>query len=154
MQKLCLTAKFPHQEIRWNYGIFWSEIYAIFFYFINESTPCCEKDVIFIIICSALRNLVRFVHFKKHEKHRWRSVSFSKVAGCRPKPATLLKLTLLHGSFSRFINCTNGTKSPNASHIRGTLVKISAAYRGPRSAFLLAMQLNLMLQNCLGSVLE
>ena len=32
-------------------------------------------------ICDALRNLVPFVQFKKHEKHPWRSVSFSKVAG-------------------------------------------------------------------------
>ena len=32
-------------------------------------------------------------------------------------PATLLKLTLFHGCFSRFLNCTNGSKSPNASHI-------------------------------------
>ena len=30
------------------------------------------------------------------------------------KPATLLKLTLPHGCFSRFLNCTNGTKSCNA----------------------------------------
>ena len=33
------------------------------------------------------------------------------------KPATLLKVTLLHGCFSRFINRTNGTKSRKASHI-------------------------------------
>ena len=33
------------------------------------------------------------------------------------KPATLLKVTLLHGCFSRFLNCTNGTKSRSASHI-------------------------------------
>ena len=32
-------------------------------------------------------------------------------------PATLLKLTLLHGCFSRFLNCTNATKSLNAPHI-------------------------------------
>ena len=31
--------------------------------------------------------------------------------------ATLLKLTLLHGSFSRFLNCTNGTKSRNAPQL-------------------------------------
>ena len=31
------------------------------------------------------------------------------------KPAILLKVTLLHGCFSRFLNCTNGTKSLNAS---------------------------------------
>ena len=29
--------------------------------------------------------------------------------------ATLLKVTLLHGWFSRFLNCTNGTKSCKAS---------------------------------------
>ena len=30
---------------------------------------------------------------------------------------TLLKLTLLHGCFSCFLNCANGTKSRNASHM-------------------------------------
>ena len=30
---------------------------------------------------------------------------------------TLLELTLLHGYFSRFLNCTNGTKSRNAQHL-------------------------------------
>ena len=33
-------------------------------------------------ICEALRDLVAFVQFKKREKHLWRSVNFSKVAGC------------------------------------------------------------------------
>ena len=46
-------------------------------------------------ICDALRDLVPFVQFKKREKHPRRSVNFSKVTGF--KPATLLKLTLLHG---------------------------------------------------------
>ena len=31
--------------------------------------------------CDALRDLVSFVQFKKREKHSWRSVNFSKVAG-------------------------------------------------------------------------
>ena len=61
-------------------------------------------------ICGALRNFVPFVQFKKREKNPWRSVNFRK-------PATLLKLTLLRGCFSRFLNCTTGTKSRNASHI-------------------------------------
>ena len=30
----------------------------------------------------------------------------------------LLKVTLLHGLFSRFLNCTNGTKSRKASPVR------------------------------------
>ena len=40
----------------------------------------------------------------KHEKDPWRSVNFSKV-------------TLLYGSFSRFLDCTNSTKSRNTTHI-------------------------------------
>ena len=40
-----------------------------------------------------------------------------KLQACRLKHATLLKLTLLHGCFLGFLNCTNGTKSRNASHI-------------------------------------
>ena len=34
--------------------------------------------------------------------------NFSKVGG---------KVTLLYGCFSRFLNCTNGTKSRNAPHM-------------------------------------
>ena len=50
----------------------------------------------------ALHELVPLVQFKKREKHPWRSVTFSKV-------------TLLHGCFSRFLNCTNCTKSRKTS---------------------------------------
>ena len=32
-------------------------------------------------------------------------------------PATLLKVRLLHGCLSSFLNCTDGNKSRNASHI-------------------------------------
>ena len=34
-----------------------------------------------ICICDALFDLVPFVQFNKREKHRWKSVTFSKVAG-------------------------------------------------------------------------
>ena len=34
------------------------------------------------------------------------------------KPANLLKVTLLHGGFSRFLNCKNGTILHNVSHIK------------------------------------
>ena len=53
--------------------------------------------------------LVPFIQFKEREKHPWRSVTFSKV--CNVKLETLLKVTLLHGCFPRFPNCTNGIKS-------------------------------------------
>ena len=62
-------------------------------------------------ICDALRDLVPSAQFKKREKHPWGSVNFSKLAGF----SLQLKLTLLHEYFSRFLNCTNGTKSRSAS---------------------------------------
>ena len=51
-------------------------------------------------ICDALRDLIPFVQFKKREKHRWRSVTLTKIAG--QKLATLLKAKLLHECFSCF----------------------------------------------------
>ena len=55
---------------------------------------------------------------------RLRDYSFSTYAKCSKKLTFLTswharlsdckKLTLLHGCFSRFLNCTNGTKSRNA----------------------------------------
>ena len=72
-----------------------------------------------MIIFGALRDLAPCAQFKKREKHPWRSVTFSKVAGLglRLKPATLLNVTLLHGCFSRFLNCMRGTKSRKAPHV-------------------------------------
>ena len=40
-----------------------------------------SQKVLSSIICGALRDSVPFVQFKKREKHSWRSVNFSKVAG-------------------------------------------------------------------------
>ena len=37
------------------------------------------------------------------------------------RSATLLKVTFLLGCFSRYLNCTNGTKSSNASRILDNL---------------------------------
>ena len=56
----------------------------------------------------ALRDLAPFMQFKKHENH-----SRGRVT----EPATLLRETLLHKSFSCFLNCKNGTNSGKASHI-------------------------------------
>ena len=61
--------------------------------------------------CETLRDLVPFVQFKKREKYSWRSVTFTGL-----KFATLLKVTLLHGCFSPFLNCTNGTKLCHVSN--------------------------------------
>ena len=68
---------------------------------------CVEYNSIY----DALSDLVPFAQFKNREKHPWRIVTFSKAAGF------MLKVTLLHGCFSRFLNCTNGAKSQKASHM-------------------------------------
>ena len=83
----------------------------VFLYFTLDAEDlfCCYKQKR-RFICDALRDLVPFLQFKKHEKHPWRSVNFSKVAG-------LLKLTLPLGYLLRFLSCTNDTKSRNAPHI-------------------------------------
>ena len=39
------------------------------------------QQIIIIHICGALRDLLPFVQFEKHEKHPRRSVNFSKVSG-------------------------------------------------------------------------
>ena len=36
-------------------------------------------------VCDVLCDLVQFAQFKKREKHPWRSVTFSKVAGFQTK---------------------------------------------------------------------
>ena len=56
------------------------------------------------------------VHNLKNVKNTHRGVLLL-VKLNRLQPATLLKVTLLHGCFLHFLNCTNGTKSRNALQI-------------------------------------
>ena len=63
--------------------------------------------------CDALRDLVPFSQFKKREKHPWRIITLSKVAGFR-----LQLCEKKHSSMDVFhvsLNYTNGTKSCKAS---------------------------------------
>ena len=58
------------------------------------------KMLIYDIKCDALPDLVSFVQFKKHEKHPWKSVNFSKVAGFslgygKKASMTLLKILII-----------------------------------------------------------
>ena len=46
--------------------------------FVNQSSV---QEVYTRHICGALHDLVPFVQFEKREKHPWRSINFSKVAG-------------------------------------------------------------------------
>ena len=57
--------------------------------------------------CDAFRHFIPFTQFEKREKHPWKIVTFNKWV-------ILLKVTLLDGCFSRFLNCRNGTKTRKA----------------------------------------
>ena len=67
-------------------------------------------------MCDAFRDLIPIVQFKKRKEHPWTSVTFSKLL-VASKVVALLKVSLLHGCFSCFLNCTNCTKSCKASHV-------------------------------------
>ena len=54
------------------------------------------KSLLLGIICDALRDLVLFVQFRNVKNSH---------------DGVLPLVTLFHGCFSRFLNCTNGTKS-------------------------------------------
>ena len=62
----------------------------------------------------------QFAQFKKREKYPWRSFTLSEVASY--SHATLLKVTLLDGCFSCFLNFTNDTKLRKASHMNAIIL--------------------------------
>ena len=54
--------------------------------------------------------ILYYLHdLKKHKNHPWRKDSL--------KSATLLKVPVLHGCVSCFLNCTNGIKSCKVLHM-------------------------------------
>ena len=61
--------------------------------------------------CNALHDLVLLAQFKNRKKHSWSSVIKLQTFGLQ------LKVTLLHGRFSYFLNCKNDIKSRKASQI-------------------------------------
>ena len=64
--------------------------------------------------CDALWDLVHLYNWKNVKNTHGGALLLVKL---QAKPPTLPKLTLPHGCFSRFFNCTNGTKSRNAPQI-------------------------------------
>ena len=61
-------------------------------------------------VCDALRDLLLFVQLKNVKNKHGRVLLLG--AGKRLK---LLKVKLVHGCFSHFLNCTNSTKSRKTS---------------------------------------
>ena len=95
---------FEDEVVSSNYDA--AAIFPIYGWFVAAIQKLHPKGA-WSIICDALRNLVTFVQFKNLKKPPWMSAIFK----------TLLKVTLLHVCFSRFLICTNGTKSRKTSHL-------------------------------------
>ena len=70
-----------------------SDVFNVYFEYVQSIDL---RNTIYNIKCDALSRLVSFVPFKKRD---------------------LLKVTILHGRFSCFLNCANDTKSLNTSQI-------------------------------------
>ena len=66
-------------------------------------------------ICVALRELLPFVQFEKPEDHRWRSVTLKKKL--QASTCNFTKGVSPLWVFFTFLNCTDDTKSPKASHL-------------------------------------
>ena len=83
---------------------------------VSMSLPgkCGGRSTFFSHICGALRDLMPCAQFKKREKYPWRKVTFTS-AGNFTKSNT--------GFFSRFLNCTNGTKSRKAPYFCKTSIR-------------------------------
>ena len=64
-------------------------------------------------ITNATKTYLELCQNSVHQKTK----GFLMFSGGSKGPVTLLKVTLLHGYFSPFLNCTNGTKPCKASHI-------------------------------------
>ena len=106
--------------IRGNMVLLFQNCYILnCFSLIIEGSCLLIHEVMLFLKCDVLRDLVSFVQFEKREKHPWRSVTFSKA---------LLKVTLLHGCFSRFLNCTHDTKSRNASQIWMMILETTSSW--------------------------
>ena len=58
--------------------------WALFDPFVRECHLVFSYEI--SLFCDVLRDSISFVQFKKHEKHPWRSVTFSKAAGESMQP--------------------------------------------------------------------
>ena len=80
---------------------------------LNSNKLYVFSKICYSYACAALRDLVPFVQYKKRENTHGRVLLLVKL---QANTLPLLKVTLLHGYFLRFLNCTNGTKSRTTSH--------------------------------------
>ena len=76
--KTILDSQFKHR-----YRSILLYIYIIYIYIIFIFIICNIYILLYIIynnciICAALRDLILFVHIKKHEKHPWKSATIKK----------------------------------------------------------------------------
>ena len=100
MQKLCLSAKFPHQEIRWNYSAFGSVI--------NDIDLTFEEHIIYFCQTENYRFHAFRAKRMKLTLDKARTLDFAFVKGsfnyatmiwifCKKKVTQKLKRNIIHG---------------------------------------------------------
>ena len=98
-QKLSFSAHinpFMHNVVKWPNMLYFTTLCM------KGLKDILEEHLKLQAIWDAFRDLVPFEQFKKREIHLWSSVTS--------------KVTLLHGCFSRYLNCTSDTKLRKVSH--------------------------------------
>ena len=100
-----------HISYYWSLSIFLEE--SVKFCFFNifrgySKTPVVQTELT-LYKCGALRDLVAFVQFRKHEKHPWRSVSFKmnlrqKHNDTIPLDKSIKRKDLMENAVCRFFN--------------------------------------------------
>ena len=118
----CLSCKFPYiPQSSWqtktcfmvtkNFVCSWQENIKRFKF------PSIFDFYTWINITSLLPcRMYLFIKYKLFSASNYFVPSAINILGGRLKPVTSIKVTLLHGCFSHFLNCTNGTKSRKAPH--------------------------------------
>ena len=85
--------------------------------------------------------VVRFgIWYHLHNLKNVKNIHGAVLILVKLQAATLLKLTFLHGSVSRFLSCTNGTKSRDASQWPNLSIR--------STTFLLQVKLLTAMSNC------
>ena len=92
--------------------IFWSEVLQ----------SCGSSDISKTDVDIPFTNDATWENSNKLIKYLWCFTRYATICTIlkseKSPPATLIQITLLHGCFSSFQNCTNGTKSCKKPHLK------------------------------------
>ena len=125
-ENTCARVSFPFYRTSlgdsfWRSDHFWKYVVSVN----DDVSPSLHWFMTSLWITTAFRIYLKDINFEKSSLSFFVSLLNTHICGAKPTP--LLKLTLLHRCFSRFLNCTNGTKSRNLPH-KNYVRKLTQSY--------------------------